>query len=88
MAGEVITITCNPDGTYTVASTEEQGEPAQGDQPLNQAVKSVDEVLSLVRQELGDDAGAEGPQQAWDAEAQGRDSSGFRQPGAGPAMSM
>ena len=83
---ETITITCNPDGSYAVAGTEDDS--AAGDQPLSATAKTVDEVLQLVRQELGDDAA--GPKAAWDAEAAQRDPTGQRVPPGGgmPAMSM
>lgn len=77
MAGETITIEALEDGTYHVTSTETAGEP--GDKPLDETVQSVDDVLALVKQELGDDQGDEGA--AWDAEAAGRDASGYRTPG-------
>lgn len=83
MAGETITIECLDDGTYRVTSVEQGGEP--GDEPLDQTVKTVDEALALVQRELGDDAQAS-PAAAWNEEAAGRDSSGYRQPG--PPMSM
>ena len=87
MAGETITIECLDDGTYHVTSTETGGE--QGDNPLDETVKTLDEVLGLVQQELSDDTDAEG-KQAWDQEAASRDATGYRQQGgsAGPAMSM
>ena len=83
---ETITITCNPDGSYTVSGTEDASET--GDQPLNATAATVDEVLQLVRQELGDDAA--GPKAAWDAEAAQRDPTGQRVPPGGgvPAMTM
>jgi len=86
---ETITITCNDDGSYNVASTEDDDSGSPADQPLNETVKTVDEVLQLVRQELSDDTG-QGPKAAWDAEAAQRDATGQRAPmgGAMPAMSM
>jgi hypothetical protein len=84
---EKITITENQDGSYTVQSTEDPGEPAQGDRPLNQTVQTVAEVLQLVRQELSDDQ--DDGQQAWASESAKRGPSGFpRTPGDGPSMSM
>lgn len=70
--GESVTVTKNPDGTFTVNE---------------QQVASIDEVITVLRHELGEDeAREESPQaQAWNAEAKGRDASGFRQ---GPPMSM
>lgn len=83
---ETITITSNPDGSYTVTGTEDGSEAA--DQPLDATAATVDEVLQLVRAELGDDGA--GPKAAWDAEAAQRDPTGQRvPPGSGvPAMSM
>lgn len=83
---ETITITCNDDGSYNVKSTEDDSGAV--DQPLDQTVKSVDEVLQLVRQELGDDS--QDPAQAWNAEASQRDATGQRVPpgGGAPQMSM
>lgn len=85
---ETITITCNPDGSYSVASTEDDASGSPADQPLDQTVGTVDEVLQLVRQELSDDEA--GPKAAWDAEAAQRDATGQRAPmgGAVPAMTM
>lgn len=82
---ETITITSNPDGSYTVTGTEDGSEAA--DQPLNATAATVDEVLQLVRAELGDH---EGSKAAWDAEAAQRDPTGQRVPPGGgmPAMSM
>ncbi len=70
--GESVTVTKNPDGTFTVNE---------------QQVTSFDEVVAVLRHELDEDEATEGsPQsQAWNAEAKGRDASGFRQ---GPPMSM
>ena len=88
MAGETITIECLDDGTYHVTSTETGGEP--GDNPLDETVKTLDEVLGLVQQELSDDTDEGAGKQAWDEEAASRDATGYRQQSdnAGPAMSM
>lgn len=67
--GESVTITKNPDGSFTVE---------------DQQVATLDEVITVLRHELGEDEQSP-EQQAWQAEAKGRDASGFRQ---GPAMSM
>ena len=90
MGSETITITCNPDGSYRVASTEMDSEAAAGvdsqaDAPLDQTVQTVDEVLQLVKQELGDD---QGPTAAWNAEAAQRDPTGQRMAPGQPSMSM
>lgn len=96
MAGQTIIITCEDDGTYTVEIQEDAehqaAEKAAGmtqDDDGPKTVKSVDEVLAIVQQELsekyGDNEAAEA--QAWNSEAAGRDEQGYRKP-AGPAMSM
>lgn len=66
---ETITITCNDDGSYTVAETEDD-QSAQ-DQPINETVKSVDEVLGLVQKALSDET--EDPKAAWNQEAAARE---------------
>jgi hypothetical protein len=87
MANETITIECLPDGSYRVTSTEDDSGDA-GDQPLNQTVKSVDEVLQLVQRELSDDQGEADPKAAWDQEAAKRGPDGMPATGGAPAMSM
>lgn len=72
---ETITIKCNDDGTYTVTETED--DQSASDQPINQTVKSVDEVLQLVQQALSDDD--QDPQQAWNEEAAARDQAAQQQ---------
>ena len=84
MAGETITIECLDDGSYRVTSVEKGSEP--GDQPLDQTVKTLDEVLGLVQQELSDDTGMD--KQAWNEEAASRDATGYRQASGTPSMSM
>ena len=74
---ETITITKNDDGTFTVTEGEDEASP--GDQPVNQTVDSVDQVLQLVQQALGDDQGEEGsPDEAWNQEAAQRGEDGMR----------
>lgn len=73
---ETITITCNDDGSYTVAESEDDA--SAQDQPINQTVKSVDEVLGLIQQALSDDA--QDPKAAWDQEAASRQPADTDQP--------
>ena len=54
MANETITIECLEDGTYRVTSTEDDTSD-KGDLPLDETVSTVEEVLGLVKRELGDD---------------------------------
>jgi hypothetical protein len=75
MNGQSITITRNEDGTFMV---EAQG----AEQPV--ALQSLDEVLAMVRDELGE--GAE-PAETWEQEAAARDDQGYRKPG-GPMQSL
>ena len=75
---ETITIECNDDGTYRVTSTEDKaGEP--GDAPLDQTVKSVDEVMQLIQGELSDDGDQAGQ---WASEAAKRGPDGQPLPAA------
>lgn len=66
---ETITITVNGDGTFTVAESE--NDASEQDQPINETVKSVEEVLQLVQQALGDEG--ETDEQAWNRMAQERE---------------
>jgi len=81
MARVTITITAEDDGSFTVdvqeSATVQAGE--QGEAPEQpQTVKSVDEVLQIVQQEL---AGEPDTGQQWQQEAAGRDAQGYRQAG-------
>lgn len=93
MAGQTITIVCEEDGSYTVTVQEDAehqaAEQAAGmteDDDGPKTVKSIDEVLAFVQQELSETYGDKGAQ-AWDAEAETRDPAGYRKPG-NPMMSL
>jgi hypothetical protein len=86
-----IIIDRNEDGTYTVEVQEspdhQAAEDAMGmveDDDGPQVVQSLDEVLAMVRDELGE--GAE-PAETWEQEAAARDDQGYRKPG-GPMQSL
>lgn len=88
---ESILITVMPDGKFHVKSMEDDASAA--DQPVDQTVASVDEVIQLVQQELGDEQAepgegtpaeektdtGEGPSedQMWNQEAAKRQPSGL-----------
>lgn len=83
----IITIDCQDDGSYavTVQDKNPQGEGESPDEVAEEAqpqvVQSVDDVVKIVQDELGEyDEGA-----MWDQEAAKRDATGQR---TGPAMSM
>ncbi len=79
----IITIDCQDDGSYavTVQDKNPQGERASPEEPESQVLQSVDDVVKLVQDELGEyDEGA-----MWNEEAAKRDATGQR---TGPAMSM
>lgn len=68
MATDSFLITCLPDGTYHVKSTEPQGEAGDmGDAPVDKSVGSADEVIQLVQEWLQsedqEEEGAESPDQ-------------------------
>lgn len=68
MATDSIIITCLPDGTYHVKTTEPQGEAGSEDQqPYDKSVGSSDEVMQLVQQWLqeedSEEEGSESPDQ-------------------------
>ena len=100
--GDVITITDNDDGTYSVQmqdSDSDPGAPADPGDPnaQPQTCQSVGQVLQVVKQMLTQDAASEGSDNgaptpnAWAAEASTRDASGKRKPSGGPggpSMSM
>lgn len=78
MDGQSITITRNEDGTFVV---EVQG----AEQPV--ALQSLDEVVSMLRDELGEPTESTGPAETWEQEAATRDDAGYRKPGS-PMMSL
>lgn len=93
MAGQTITIVCEDDGSYTVTIDEspehQQAEMAAGmgqDDDGPKSVRSVEEVLAIVQEELSEPRADD--QAAWAEEAAERDEQGYRRPGAGPMMSM
>lgn len=94
MAGQTIIITREDDGTYTVEVQEDAqhqaAERAAGmteDNDGPKTVKSVDEVLAIVQQELSEDYGDDEGAEAWNQEAAARDEAGYRKPGS-PMMSL
>jgi len=70
---EQITITVNDDGSFTV--NEKEDDASATDQPINQTVGTVAEVMQLIQKALGDEQGGEpaqepqDPQAMWDQEA-------------------
>lgn len=73
---KVVTVTCNPDGSYTLET--DDAEPV--------TTPGVAEACKALEQMLG---GAADPKAAWAAEAAKRDPSGMpAQAAAGPSMSM
>lgn len=90
MANVTITIDCQDDGSYavTIQDKNPQGEGESPDEVAEEAqpqtVQSVDDVVKIVQDELGEYAKG-GAKAAWDQEAAQRDATGQR---TGPAMSM
>lgn len=87
---QTITITRDDAGSFTVQVTEspdhQAAEQAAGmgeDDDGPKTVQTVDEVLEIVREELGEGTD---PEATWDEEAAERDEAGYRQ--AGPRMTM
>ena len=87
--GDVITITVNGDGTFTVSTQSSDNDPNDpADQP--QTLNSVAQVLAAVKAELTEpdaNGGSVANPGAWNAAAATRDSSGKRPKGAGPSGS-
>lgn len=67
---ETITITKNDNGTYQV--TESENDANASDQPINQACQSLEEVMQVVQQALGDDEQTSN-KAAWDQMAAERE---------------